>query len=279
MTDSAKPKRTGRPKTLPAPELTPASAVGGLTSHPTPVDRSLPREPETEKARSLREQYLACARVALADPTLSYPSLYQRYASDQTEVQQAARSLDQAVAQLALQSGQVPRGVTQLLAQGPFTQFQTRDLSPEAKQAALPGLLEYVQTTVEAVQRQRFVEYANAATGKVWNYPDLYREHIGSDLVAIQLDQKVAAAALKGGETAAAIAALLQQSPYARFQREVKQVQPEVIEHYARGTVAQVQEIQSLRPGPIERSGRVALGESQGSSGQESQRGARGRDR
>jgi hypothetical protein len=53
---------------------------------------------------------------------------------------------------------------------------------------------------------------------------------------------------LQGGEGAGAIAALLQQSPYARFQREVKQVSPEVIEQYARGTVAQVQEIQSLRP-------------------------------
>jgi transcriptional regulator with PAS, ATPase and Fis domain len=248
MTDPAKPKRAGRPKAVPAPELTPVSEVGGLTSNLTPDDRSLPREPETDKARALREQYLACARVALADPTLSYPSLYQRYASDQAEVQQAAQSLDQAVAQVALQSGQVPRGVTQLLAQGPFTQFQTRDLSPEARQAALPGLLEYVQTTVEAVQRQRFVEYANVATGKVWNYPDLYREHIGSDLVAIQLDQRVAAAALQGGEGAGEIAALLQQSPYARFQREVKQVSPEVIEQYAKGTVAQVQEIQSLRP-------------------------------
>ncbi len=279
MTDSAKPKRAGRPKAVPAPELTPGSEVGGLPNNLAADDRNLPREPETEKARSLREQYLACARVALADQMLSYPNLYQRYASDQAEVQQAAQSLDQAVARLALQSGQAPRGVTQLLAQGPFTQFQTRDLSPEARQAALPGLLEYVQTTVEAVQRQRFVEYANAATGKVWNYPDLYREHIGSDLAAIHLDQKVAAAALKGGETAMAIATLLQQSPYARFQREVKRVQPEVIEQYARGTVAQVQEIQSLRPGPIERSGRVAAGESQGTSAQESQRGLRSRDR
>jgi hypothetical protein len=110
MTDAAKPKRIGRPKAVPATKLTPASEVAGLTSNPAPDDRSLPREPETEKARSLREQYLACARVALADPTLSYPSLYQRYASDQAEVQQAARLLDQAVAQVALQSGQVPVG-------------------------------------------------------------------------------------------------------------------------------------------------------------------------
>ncbi len=268
MTESAKPKQTGKSKAV---ETQAASASESHTESPTsdPAldDRTQPREPETAKARSMREQYLAFAKVVLADQTLSYPSLYQRYASDQAEVQQAARSLDHAVAKLALSAGQAPRGVTQLLAQGPFTQFQTRDRSPEARQAALPGLLQSVQATVETVQRQRFVEYANAVTGKVWNYPDLYREHIGSDLAAIQLDQKVAAAALQGGEGAAAIASLLQQSPYARFQREVKQVQPEVIEQYARGTVAQVQEIQSLRPGAVER------------AGQESRRGGRGRDR
>ena len=52
---------------------------------------------------------------------------------------------------------------------------------------------------MEGVQQQRFVDYANAVTGKVWNYPDLYRAYIGSDLAAIQLDQKVAAAALQAG--------------------------------------------------------------------------------
>jgi hypothetical protein len=185
---------------------------------------------------------------------LSYLSLYQRYASDRSDIQQLARSLDQSVARVALQAGNSPRVVTQLLAQGPFTQFQTRNLSPEAKKAALPGLLQYAQATVDGVQQQRFVEYANAITGKVWNYPDLYREHIGSDLTAIQLDQKVAAAALKVGESGEAIASLLHHSPYSRFQRDVKQVKPEVVEQYVRGTVAQVQEIQSLRPMQMEKS-------------------------
>jgi hypothetical protein len=45
------------------------------------------------------------------------------------------------VALLALRFGTSPRQVIQVLAQGPLTQYQTRDLSPDAKQAALPGLL------------------------------------------------------------------------------------------------------------------------------------------
>ena len=212
------------------------------------LDSDGAREPETEKGRLAREQYLAWARASLNEGLLDYSTLYQRYAGSSSERQQVAQSLDQSVALLALRSGTSPRQVIQVLAQGPLTQYQTRDLSPEAKQAALPGLLHYAQATVEAAQQQRFVEYANAVTGKGWIYPDLYRAYIGSDLSAIQLDQKVAAIALKAGESGEAIASLLQQGPYARFQRDVKQVQPSVIEQYVRGTVAQVQEIQALRP-------------------------------
>jgi hypothetical protein len=201
-----------------------------------------------------REQYLSFARISLGDRTLSYPVLYQRYAGDAPEVQQAAQTLDRAVALLALKSNTAPRQVIQVLAQGPFTQYQTHELSPDARKSVLPRLLHYAQATVEAAQQQRFLEYANSATGKVWSYPDLYREYISSDWAAIQLDQKVAAVALKAGESGEAIAALLQQGPYARFQRDVKQVQPSVIEQYARGTVAQVQEIQALRPVQGERS-------------------------
>lgn len=212
------------------------------------ADQQTVREPETEKGRLARGQYLGFARVSLGNGTLSYPSLHQKYAGETPEVQQAAQALDAAVALLALKSAVAPRQVIQVLAQGPFTQYQTRDLSPEARKAALPGLLHYAQTTVDSAQRQRFLEYANAVTGKVWNYPDLYREHISSDWAAIQLDQKVAAAALKAGESGEAIAHLLQQGPYARFQRDVKQVQPATIEQYVRGTVAQVQELQAMRP-------------------------------
>ncbi|MGJ3248295.1 MAG: hypothetical protein ACFE0I_19715 [Elainellaceae cyanobacterium] len=79
---------------------------------------------------------------------------------------------------------------------------------------------------------------------------------IGSDLTAIQLDQKVTAAALQAGESPDAIAALLQQGPYARFQQDVKQVSADTIEQYARGTIAQVQEIQSLSLRQQERSHR-----------------------
>lgn len=220
-----------------APELT----------DPADLESPLPREPETEKGRSAREQYLAFARVVVGENSLSYQSLYQQYANNLPEGGQAARSLDQSVAGVALKAGILPRQVVQLVAQGIFTQSQTSNLSSEERQAALPKLLQYAQATVEAAQRQRFVEYANAVTGKTWNYPDLYREHIGSDLAAIQLDQKVAAAALKAGAAAESIAAMLQQSPYARFQRDVKQVQVGAIEQYARGTVAQVQDIQALR--------------------------------
>jgi hypothetical protein len=200
-----------------------------------------PREPETEKGKLTREQYLGFARTALQE-TIDYLGLYQKQAIA------SAQSLDQSVALLALQSGIPPRQVMQLLAQGIYTQHQTCQSSPQEKQAALPGLLQYAQAIVETAQRQRFIQYANAVTGKSWNYPDLYREHLSSDLTAIQLDQKVAAAGLKAGEAAEGIAALLQHSPYAQFQRDVKQVQAGAIEQYAKGTVAQVQEIQALRP-------------------------------
>ena len=206
-----------------------------------------PREPETEKGRLAREQYLSEARAVLGGTKLSYADLYQRYSGDTSETQQAAQTLDQAVAKTALMAGKAPRMVIQLLAQGPFTQRQTCNLSPEEKQAVLPKLLQYAQVTVEGFQQQRFVDYANAVTGKVWNYPDLYRAHIGSDLAAIQLDQKVVAAALQAGESAESVAALLQQGPYCRFQRDVKRVKSGMVEQYARGTVAQVQEIQALR--------------------------------
>ena len=212
-----------------------------------------PREPETEKGRLVREQYLSSARAILGEPKLSYADLYQRYSGSASEVQQAAQSLDEAIAKAALNVGNAPRMVIQLLAQGPFTQRQTCNLSPEGRQAALPKLLQYAQATVEGVQQQRFVDYANVITGKVWNYPDLYRTHIGSDLAAIQLDQKVTAAALQAGESAESVAALLQQGPYGRFQRDVKQVKSGMIEQYARGTVAQVQEIQALRPFGVEK--------------------------
>jgi hypothetical protein len=206
------------------------------------------RSPETEKAKQMREQYLVLARVIVGNEQYTYADLYQQYAGEQPELQQAAQTLDRSVATLALAQGQMVRQTIQLLAQGVFTQYQIAKLSAAEKQAALPRLLQSAQAIAEGAQQQRFVEYANAVTGRLRNYPDLYREHVGSDLTAIQLDQKVAAAALKAGESAAAVSALLQQSPYVRFQREVKQVQAAALEQYARGTVAQVQEIQGLRP-------------------------------
>ncbi|MGJ3248914.1 MAG: hypothetical protein ACFE0I_22935 [Elainellaceae cyanobacterium] len=224
------------------------------TSTAPQTSGTTPRSPETEKGRQVRVQYLAYAQMVLRDTRLIYADLYQRHASNRFQVQQSAQALDQAIATLALKSGTHPRQVIQLLAQGPFTQHQTQNLSPEEKKLAIPKLLNYAQSTVETIQRQRFVEYANAVTGKSWSYPDLYREHVGSDLTAIQLDQKVTAAALQAGESPDAIAALLQQGPYARFQQDVKQVSADTIEQYARGTIAQVQEIQSLNPMQQERS-------------------------
>ena len=253
MTDATEPHQESKRKASASQDTDPESDSEAPVQNPAGADASQPRAPETEKARSMREQYLALSKAVLGDSALNYLSLYQRYASARPDIQQAAQALDQALARLALQAGNAPRVVTQLLAQGPFTQYQTRTLSSEDKQAALPRLLQYAQSIVEAAQRQRFVAFASTVTGKVWNYPDLYREHIGSDLAAIQLDQKVAAAALKAGEAPEAIAALLQHSPYARFQREVRQVKPEVLEQYAKGTVAQVQELQSLRPVPSEK--------------------------
>ncbi len=207
-----------------------------------------PREPETDKARLMREQYLSFAKSVLGETTLSYPALYERYASDRSDTQQAARSLDQSVATAALKAGIDAKTTIQLLAQGPKTQHQTQNLAPDAKKAALPGILKYSQSMVEAVQRQRYVEYAIVVTGKQWTYPDLYREHISNDLTAIQLDQKVAAAALRAGESPDAAIALLHQGPYSQFQIGLKQVNPATIEQYSKGTVAQVQDIQALRP-------------------------------
>jgi Bacterial TSP3 repeat len=131
-----------------------------------------PREPETEKGRWARSQYLGFAQTILNDSKLNYETLYQRYAANSQE----ARSLDQSVAEIALQSRTEPKILIQLLAQGPFTQQQTQNLSPEQKKAAIPGMLQYSQSIVNELQQQRYVEYANAITGKNWNYADLYRE-------------------------------------------------------------------------------------------------------
>ena len=81
---------------------------------------------------------------------------------------------------------------------------------------------------------------------------------MSSDLSAIQLDQQVTAAALGSGESGDSVAALLWQGPYARFQQDVQGTSREAIEQYARGTVAQVQAIQSLQVGqPLRRSTRA----------------------
>ncbi|NEP20278.1 MAG: hypothetical protein F6J97_25930 [Leptolyngbya sp. SIO4C1] len=209
-----------------------------------------PREPETEKGQLARAQYLAFAKAALRENLSSYQALFEKYVSDQPETQQAAQGLDQTVARIALQAGHSPRQVIQFIAQGPFAQYETRALSAEDRKAALPKLLHYAKTIVEDAQKQRYTEYANAVTGKIRSYADLYREHISSDLMAIQLDQKVVAAALRSGESAEAVVHLLHQGPYAQFQQGVKQVSAVTIDQYARGTVAQVQSIQALQVTP-----------------------------
>jgi hypothetical protein len=211
-------------------------------------DASLPKAPDSEKGKQVREQYFALAKSS-ARGVKSYEDLYERYARSPN----AAQALDQEVARTALKSGSSPRQVIQLLAQGPFTQQQTISLEPEEKKAAIPGLLQYAQTVVNSVQQQRYLEYACAVTGTIQSYPDLYREYVGSDLSAIQLDQKVTAAALGAGENANAVSQLLQQGPYARFQLDVKHVPLQTIEQYASGTVAQVQAIQSLHLGQSQR--------------------------
>ncbi|MBW4652597.1 MAG: hypothetical protein KME20_06085 [Kaiparowitsia implicata GSE-PSE-MK54-09C] len=204
----------------------------------------LPKEPETEKGRLMRQQYLALAKASLKDAK-DYKSLYSRYSENVT----SAQGLDQEVARAALQTGKAPRQVIQLLAQGPFTQQQILGLSEEEKKEALPKLLQYAQTTVDSLQQQRYLEYACSVTGKIQSYPDLYRDYVSSDLSAIQLDQKVTAAALGAGESGESVAALLHQGPYARFQQDVQGMAPQTIEQYAQGTVAQVQAIQALQVG------------------------------
>ncbi len=157
------------------------------------------------------------------------------------------------MARAALQTGKSPRQVIQLLAQGPFTQQQILGLSDEEKKEALPKLLQYAQTTVDSLQQQRYLEYACSVTGKTQNYSNLYRDNVSSDLAAIQLDQKVTAAALGAGESGDGVAALLLQGPYSRFQQDVQGTSLQTVEQYARGTVAQVQAIQSLQMGQSQR--------------------------
>lgn len=65
--------------------------------------------------------------------------------------------------------------------------------------------------------------------------------------MAIQLDQKVVAAALRSGESAEAVVHLLHQGPYAQFQQGVKQVSAVTIDQYAKDTVAQVPSNQALQ--------------------------------
>jgi hypothetical protein len=255
--DSPQPKptsRRGRPRKNP-----PSQGAEKHSQDTKQEPQVVPRSPDTEKGQQSREQYLACAQVVLHDTKMTYVDLYNRYASGQSQTQQLAQALDQAVATVALKAGNPPRQVIQMLAQGPFTQHQVRDLSPEEKKVVIPKLLAYAQSTVEGIQRQRFIDYANAVTGKTWSYPELYREHIGTDLTAIQLDQKVTAAALQAGEVPESVMAFLQEGPYARFQRDMKQVDAETLEQYARGTIAQVQSIQSLKPG--QKSAGLARGE------------------
>ena len=208
----------------------------------------LPKEPETEKGRLMRQQYLALAKASLKDAK-DYESLYTRYSDNST----SAQGLDQEVARAALQTGKSPRQVFQLLAQGPFIQKQLSGLSEEEKKAALPKLLQYAQRTVDSLQQQRYLEYACSVTGKIQSYPDLYRNYVSSDLTAIQLDQKVTAAALGAGESGEAVAVLLHQGPYARFQQDVQGVAPQKIEEYTREAVAQVKAIQALQMGQAQR--------------------------
>ncbi len=126
-------------------------------------------------------------------------------------------------------------------------QCETRAQSPDEKKAALPKLLHYAKTQVDTAQKQRYTEYANAVTGKIQSYADLYRTYISSDLAAIQLDQQVVAIALRSGELAEAVTHLLYQGPYAQFQQGVKGMDAGSLDQYAKGTVAQVQSIQSLQ--------------------------------
>ena len=208
----------------------------------------LPKEPETEKGRLMRQQYLALAKASLKDAK-DYESLYTRYSDNST----SAQGLDQEVARAALQTGKSPRQVLQLLAQGPFTQQRILGLSDDEKKAALPQLLQYAQKTVDSLQQQRYLEYACSVTGKTQSYSDLYRDNVSSDLSAIQLDQKVTAAALGSGESGDGVAALLIQGPYSRFQQDVQGTSLQTVEQYARGTVAQVQAIQALQMGQSQR--------------------------
>jgi Mg/Co/Ni transporter MgtE len=217
------------------------------------TEPQLPKEPETEKGRLMRQQYLALAKASLKEAK-DYESLYTRYSDHPT----SAQGLDQEVARAALQTGKSPRQVIQLLAQGPFTQQQILGLSEEEKKAALPKLLQYAQRTVDSLQQQRYLEYACSVTGKIQSYPDIYRDYVSSDLTAIQLDQKVTAAALGTGELRESVATLLHQGPYARFQQDVQGMAPQAIEQYARETVAQVQAIQSLQSGYTQRSPRFS---------------------
>ncbi|MEL6332525.1 MAG: hypothetical protein AAFN42_12670 [Cyanobacteria bacterium J06554_1] len=87
------------------------------TSEDAPL---LPPEPDTEKGRRAREQYLALAKASLRVNFEDYQTLFQAYASEEPEEQQTAQQLDRTVAQVALQAGQCPRQVVQFVARDPM---------------------------------------------------------------------------------------------------------------------------------------------------------------
>ena len=66
-------------------------------------DASLPKAPDSEKGKQVREQYFALAKSS-ARGVKSYEDLYQRYVGSPN----AAQALDQEVARAALKSGSSP---------------------------------------------------------------------------------------------------------------------------------------------------------------------------
>jgi hypothetical protein len=86
---------------------------------PQPMDFT-PKEPQTEGGCQARQQYLQFAQRIIDEPTMDYTTLYKRFAPNDW----AAIQLNDAVAEVALREGMAPQGVSGLLCQGPFAQFQ-----------------------------------------------------------------------------------------------------------------------------------------------------------
>ncbi|MEO1404232.1 MAG: hypothetical protein AAFV72_23685 [Cyanobacteria bacterium J06635_1] len=88
--------------------------------------------------------------------------------------------------------------------------------------------------------RQDYLKVVRQVIGEPdLDYTTLYERFVQNDWAAIKLDDAVAVAALKAGQSAKAVFTLLLQSPYVQHQVHIKQVVGAVMGRYVESTVRQ----------------------------------------